>query len=131
MYIRQHHSQPWAQRPGGLVRSGRALPPVHACVHGRRQATIFASLPTDGRRGQPATLGHGILVVTPSPCVITKVLKTIVRFACTDSASTPLSPPNPAPLQIPPPPPLTPIAAWRGRPLVRHCLCQFGPGVAG
>lgn len=104
MYIRQHHSQPWAQRPGGLVRSGRVLPPVHACVHGRRQATIFASLPTDGRRGQPATLGLGILVVTPSPCVITGVLKNMVRLACTDSASTPLSLPNPAPLQIPPPP---------------------------
>ena len=75
MYIRQHRSQPWAQRPGGLVRSGRVLPPVDACIHGRRLATIFASLPTDGRRGQPATLGHGILVVTPSPCVIAGVLK--------------------------------------------------------
>ena len=89
MYIRQHHSQPWAQRPGGLVRSGRVLPPVHACVHGRRQATIFASLPTDGRRGQPATLGLGILVVTPSPCVIAGV--EAVCIAC-DGGSVPVVP---------------------------------------
>ena len=87
MYIRQHRSQPWAQRPGGLVRSGRVLPPIDACIHGRRQATIFASLPKDGRRGQPATLGHGILVVTPSPCVIAGV--------AASRSSKPRHPPTP------------------------------------
>ena len=54
MYIRQHHSQPWAQRPGGLVRSGRVLPPVHACVctDGARPPFSPACRQTDGEGSQ-------------------------------------------------------------------------------
>jgi hypothetical protein len=112
-------------------------PPAHPYCGMARPAvgeTLFVSiwtggsLPTDGRRGQPATRGHGILVVTPSPFVIAGVLKSIVRLACIDSASTPLSPPNPAPLQILPPP-AHPYCGM-ARPAVGE-TCQFGPGMAG